>query len=299
MSARSGTESAGVAAAVAAYGIWGFSPIFWKALASIPSDELLAHRVLWSVPVAGALLAATRSGGELAAVFRSFRRSGPIALAALLLSANWLTFIWAVNHDQILATALGYYINPLVSVALGAVVLRERLRPAQVVAVAVAAAGVLHMAIELGELPWIAVVLAGSFGLYGLVRKMAPVAPVAGFGSEMLMLAPLAGLYLATADELAVPTETAALNGVIVCSGLITAAPLVLFNAAAKRLPLATVGFFQYLAPSLSFALAVLLYREPFNRAHAVTFGCVWLALAIYSIDSLRARVVTEPPSEP
>ncbi len=287
-----GSGSAGVACALGAYGIWGFAPAYWKELASFSASEVLAHRVLWSCVVGLALVVLARSGPELASVLRSARRAGPVFGGALLLGANWLTFIWAVNHDQVLATSLGYYINPLLSVVLGVVFLGERLRRWQLVAFAVAAAGVAQLALALGELPWVALVLAGSFGLYGLVRKVAPASPVAGFATETLLLSPLAGLYLwrlGAAGASALPVPELGTNALVAASGIVTAAPLVLFASAAKRLRLATVGFFQYIAPTVAFGLAVGVYGEPFTLPHAITFGCVWMALAIYSIDSLRA----------
>jgi chloramphenicol-sensitive protein RarD len=215
-----------------------------------------------------------------------------MGLAAALLAVNWLIFIWAVNNDEVLATALGYYINPLVSVALGALVLGERLRRGQMIAVAIAAAGVVYMAVASDELPWIAVVLATSFGLYGLIRKVSPTGPVVGFAVEMTLIAPFAVLYLtlfAPVGESTPIFESAAVAGLVALAGIVTAAPLLLFNGAAKRLRLATLGLFQYLAPSLTFLLAVLVYGEAFTASHVVTFACVWSALALYSADSLRA----------
>ncbi len=284
--------SAGVAYAVAAYGLWGVTPAYWKALDAVPAAELLAWRVIWSLVVAAALVALARAGGELRAVLRSARHGFPILVSSLLIGANWFTFLWAVENDQILATSLGYYINPLVSVVFGIAFLKERLRPWQAVAFGVAALGVARMAAGLGALPWVALVLSFSFALYGLVRKTAPVGPVVGFALEIGILTPLAAIYLATlwrGDAAAFPLARPGSNALLAAAGVVTAAPLLLFNSAAKRLRLATLGFFQYLAPSLALLLAVFAYGEPFTRVHAFTFGCVWLALALYSLDSLRA----------
>lgn len=284
--------SAGVLLAVGAFGLWGLTPIYWKSVRFLPADALLAYRVLFSLAVGALLVLVTRSVGTWRRALSSARTVSAMGLAAGLLSVNWLLFIWAVNHDRVLATALGYYINPLVSVALGALVLGERLRRGQLVAVAIAAIGVTCMAVGSGELPWISLVLASTFGLYGLVRKVTPTEPVVGFAVEMTLIAPLALLYLvgfAPAGASAPIFESPGVAALVALAGVVTAAPLLLFNGAAKRLRLATLGFFQYLAPSLTFALAVLVYGEPFTAVHGVTFACVWSALALYSIDSLRA----------
>jgi chloramphenicol-sensitive protein RarD len=197
-------------------------------------------------------------------------------------------FIYAVATDRVIATSLGYYLNPLVNVMFGLLVLDERLRPLQWVAVSIAAFGVGYYILSVGELPWISVTLAGTFGLYGLVRKLAPVEPVDGFGIEMAVLAGpslalLVGLHLLGDAEL--PTGDLGTDALVACSGLLTAAPLLCFNAAARRLPLVTVGILQYIAPSMTLVLAVTLWDEPFGAEQAVTFGCVWAALAIFSLE--------------
>jgi chloramphenicol-sensitive protein RarD len=281
----------GVLYALGAYGIWGFAPIYWRALASVPAPQQLAHRVLWSLAVGVALVLLTRRAAELRSVLRSRRHVLPMLLSALLIGTNWGVFLYAVETDRVLDTSLGYYINPLISVLMGTLLLRERLRPWQIAAVALAAVGVVQLAVSFGKLPWIALVLAVSFALYGLVRKLAPVMPVVGFAFEAAVLAPLGGAYLLFLGSQGGESADATLVArvLLVGSGAFTAMPLLFFNGAAKRLPLSTVGLFQYIAPSISFVLAVALYDEPFTRSHAITFGCVWLALAIYSLDSLRA----------
>jgi chloramphenicol-sensitive protein RarD len=292
------SSSAGVLLALGAFGLWGLTPIYWKAVRFLPPDALLAYRVLWALAVGVLLLVLTGSLGRWRDALSRPRTVAAMGLAAALLAVNWLIFIWAVNNDRVLATALGYYINPLVSVALGALVLGERLRRGQTIAVAVAAIGVACMTIASGELPWIAVVLASSFGLYGLVRKLTPAEPVVGFAVEMTLIAPFAVLYLTTVapDGGSAPIfESPGVAALVSLAGVVTAAPLLLFNGAAKRLRLATLGFFQYLAPSLTFLLAVLVYGEPFTASHAITFACVWSALAIYSVDSIRAMRDEEP----
>lgn len=288
-----GPDSGGAAYALAAYGLWGVAPVYWKALAVLPAGELVGQRVLWSLGVAALLLTWTRRWPALAAATRSRRALAPILLAATLIGANWLTFIWAVNHQRVLATSLGYYVTPLVQVGLGALFLRERLSRLQTLAVALAGAGVLQLALALGGLPWISLVLAFSFAFYGLVRKLAPVDPLPGFALELLLLAPAALLYLVWLGRSGVgvfPADSAWVNAGVAASGLFTAAPLLCFHAAAKRLRLVSVGFFQYLAPSITLVLALAIWREPFGRPQAAAFGCVWAALALFSWELSRRR---------
>jgi chloramphenicol-sensitive protein RarD len=278
--------------ATAAYGFWGLTPLYWKAVEVVPPAELLGHRILWSCAVGVALVAAAGAWPEVRRCVTSPRHGFPILLAALLLACNWLVFLWAVATDRVLATSLGYYVTPLVNVALGVACLGERLSGAQLAALGLASAGVVILALGLGEPPWIALALAGSFGVYGLVRKCALVGPVAGFGVEMLLLAPCAAAYLwalGTDGTGALSGADAKVQALVAGSGAVTAAPLLWFNSAARRLRLATLGFFQYLAPSVALLLAVFAFGEPFTRTHALAFGCVWLALAIYSRSALRA----------
>jgi chloramphenicol-sensitive protein RarD len=282
----------GMLLAVAAYGFWGFAPVYWKLLRAAPASELLAQRVVWSLLVGALLIAMTRRWRELAGVLRSRRQVLPILASSLLIGVNWLIFIEAVNSGRVLATSLGYFLNPLVNVLLGVVFLGERLTRGQLLAVAIGCAGVTVWAVELGEAPWIALSLAASFGLYGLVRKVASVAPLVGFTLETLLLTPpaLAYLaYLAAQGGMALPSESAGVKALVAGAGVITAAPLLCFTSAARLLPLSALGFFQYLAPSISFLLAVWLYGEPFGRAQAVAFSCVWAALAVFTLASRRA----------
>lgn len=289
MQQESHSGSAGVLFALAAYGMWGVAPAYWKAIDAIPAPELLAHRVLWSFVVGALGLTLTRGWPTLVQLLRSRTRLAPVAASALLIGINWLVFLYAVETDRVLETSLGYYINPLMNVGLGAIFLRERLRRAQWIAVGIATTGVAQLIFARGELPWIAGVLATSFGLYGFVRKTASATPVVGFGVETLLLSPLAILYLLSLDGPAFPIDTPPTNWLVVASGLFTAAPLLCFTSAAHRLRLSTLGMFQYIAPSIAFVLAVALYDEPFTPSHAVTFTCVWLALALYTFDALRS----------
>jgi chloramphenicol-sensitive protein RarD len=284
--------SAGVLYALGAYGIWGISPVYWKALEVVPATHLLAHRVLWSMLVGLLLLLLTQRASELRTALRSRRHVLPMLASAALIGINWLTFIWAVVTDRVLETSLGYYINPLINVLFGMIFLGERLRPWQIAAVLLAAVGVLQMAFSLGKLPWISLVLAVTFALYGLVRKVAPVMPVVGFTLETTLLAPMSGAYLLFAHGSGSDALWDASGGVkllVAGTGLLTAVPLLCFNSAARRLRLSTLGLLQYIAPSLAFLLAVAFYGESFTRVHAITFASVWLALAIYTLDSARA----------
>jgi chloramphenicol-sensitive protein RarD len=290
------TTAAGTAFALAAYGLWGLAPAYWKQLSLIPAPELTAWRALYSAAFGVALLVIMRRAHELTGVLRNARELLPIALSAALLGVNWLVFIFAVQIGRITDTSLGYYVNPLVSVALGFVVLGERLRRAQWVAVAVASAGVVWWSTQLGGLPWISTALAVSFALYGLVRKLVPISSLAGFALEMLFLAPPAAIFLAAqpAGSLVLAGAGTDVDLWLAASGLVTAAPLVFFASATRRLPLAAIGIFQYISPSLALLLAVLWYGEPFTRDHAVAFGFVAVALSIFTLDALRT---TREPS--
>jgi chloramphenicol-sensitive protein RarD len=282
--------AAGTAFALAAYGIWGLAPAYWKQLGPIPAAELTAWRTLCSAAFGVALLLMMRRSRELVRALLT-RHALPIAFSAALLGVNWLVFIFAVQTNRITDTSLGYYVNPLVSVGLGFVVLGERLRPVQWWAVAVAAAGVAWWAARLGGLPWISAALAVSFALYGLVRKLAPISSLVGFALEMLFLTPIAAAFLAAqpAGSLELADASAEVGAWLAISGAVTAAPLVFFASATRRLPLTAIGIFQYIAPSLALLLAVFWFGEPFTRDHATAFGFVALALGIFSLDSFRA----------
>jgi len=284
----------GMFAALAAFVTWGLAPLYFRALGSVPPFEIVAHRVLWSALLLALMLATLRfTGGfeRVGAVLRQPRLLALLALTSLLTSSNWLVFIWAIDAGRLLEASLGYFINPLVSVALGAIFLGERLRPLQATAVAIACAGVAWRVWQLGSLPWIPLFLAGTFGLYGLLRKRAPVDAVGGLFIETLVVAPLALawlLWLHAQGSLAFGSGNPA-EWLLPLTGVITAIPLMLFAVGARRLPLATVGFLQYIAPSLNFLVAVLLFREPFDTTQLVGFALIWLALAVYSADMVRA----------
>lgn len=286
MNARS-TSAAGILLAASAYGIWGLFPAFWKLLSHVPPLDVLAHRILWSVLFAAlALVANAGRRAALRAVLSSRRALLALTASGAAISVNWGTFIWAVTHGRVLESSLGYFLNPLVVVALGVVVLGERLRPLQWLAVALAAAGVAVLAWRSGGLPWVALTLAVSFALYGLARKTTPLEPVTGLAVETALMVPPALAYLLLRDGPIMPEP--ATMALLSAGGLLTAVPLVLFGAAALRLPFTTLGFFQYIAPTGHFLLAVLVYGEHVTAGHAVTFGCIWVALALYLFDTWR-----------
>lgn len=282
----------GVACALGAYLAWGLVPVFFKLLKGVPALEIIAHRVVWSALLMAALLALTHGFGAVRATLREPRRLARVALGAALMLINWLTFVWAVNADRILDTSLGYFITPLVSVALGVHVLDERLRPLQRAAVLLAAAGVVNEALRIGGLPWVSLVLAGSFGLYGLLRKQLPLDAASGLFLETLVTAPFALawlLWLGAHGSGAFRADDSAIDLWLIASGAVTALPLLLFALAARRLRLATIGMLQYLAPTLSLLIATLVYREKFDLARGLSFAATWAGLALYSIDLLRA----------
>ena len=281
----------GLAAAIAAFAMWGVLPLYLNLMAAVPALEIMAHRVVWCCVLVLAWLALR---GELAAVRAALAcRTTRLRLAATggLISVNWLVYVWAINNGHVIEASLGYFINPLVSVALGVVVLSERLNRAQWAAVGLAATGVLYLAIVAGRPPWIALVLAMSFGLYGLLRKVVAVESVPALATETLLITPLAGAYLlwlGTQGSGAFGRLGIGMDLLLLGSGLATAIPLALFAYGARRIPLSTVGLTQYLAPSMQLMLGVFFFGEPFPRARAMGFVLIWLALAIYATDALR-----------
>lgn len=283
---------AGVAYGLAAYLFWGFVPIYFKSVAHVAPAEVLAHRIIWSLILMLVLLIWQRRCQVLGLAFADRRSLTLLAGSTTLVAINWYTFIWAVEHEQLLQASLGYFINPLVNVLLGFLFLGERLRPAQQVSVLLATTGVLFLTLQLGELPAIALVLAFSFGTYGLIRKKVPVEAGIGLTVETMLLSPLALAYLVwldAGDRLAFTQQSRTTDLLLMASGPVTALPLLWFAKAARRLRYATVGFLQYLAPTVQFLLAVVIYGEVFSRTHLVAFGCIWTALLIYSLDSWRA----------
>jgi chloramphenicol-sensitive protein RarD len=290
-------DRAGVLFTSGAFFIWGMAPLYFRALGPVFALEVIAHRVIWSVVFLVGLLAATRGFAQVAAVARNPRMLARLALTSFLVTNNWLTFVWAIGAGRILETSLGYFITPQVNVLLGLLFLGERLRPTQWCAVALAVAGVINQIWLLGQLPWISLVLAVTFGSYGLFRKQIPVDPISGLLVETLIASPLALAYLihlGRAGTLHFAHHGRALDAMLVLLGVLTAVPLMLFAAGAQRLRLATVGFVQYLTPSMTFLLAIFVFGEPLGPRRALTFALIWTGIVLYCIDSWR---VTRPPA--
>ena len=276
----------GLLYALAAFGIWGLFPLYLRELASVPPLEVVAHRSVWSLLLLLVVLTVMRRWAWLLQLRQQPRQWLAFIASALLLSVNWLVYIWAIVNGHVLDASLGYFINPLVSVLLGVLVLRERLQPAQWLAVALAAAGVLWLTVDAGRVPWVALILAASFGLYGLLRKTAPLGALEGLTLETLVLAPLvvpALVWFTLQPGGAMARGDWALNGWLWLSGPLTALPLLFFAAAARRLPLATVGLVQYLSPTLQFLLGVHVFGEPMQPARLAGFVLIWAGLAVYS----------------
>ncbi len=284
-------EAAGIWFALTAYGLWGVIPVYFKFVDFAGPFEIIAHRICWAVLVLAVLIALRRQMAGIRHLNR--QRLLWLMVSGSLLAINWSVFIWALLNERMLETSIGYYINPLVNVVLGGLFLSERLNRAQAVAVGLAGVGVLNELLAVGMFPWVGLTLAFSFGFYGLVRKKIMVDSLVGLGVESLLLMPLAAGYLIWLYLTGVGSMAAG-NGAEVAwlalGGPLTVIPLVAFAAAALRLPLTTLGFFQYLAPTLTLLLAIFVYGEPFRTSQAITFGCIWLALAVFSYDAIASQ---------
>jgi chloramphenicol-sensitive protein RarD len=280
----------GVAYGLAAYGLWGVFPLYFAALnrAGVNAQEILLHRIWWSALLLVVIITAQRRWKELFGDLQSRRTLWTLVASTLLISTNWLTFLIAMETNRKTEASLGYFLTPLMNVLLGVTILRERLRPAQLVSVLIAGAGVLVMTSESGKLPWIALLLAVTFAFYGLCRKTVAVDSVMGLAIETLLLAPLAGgalLWLYTTQGIA-PRDTVTWT-LLLLSGVATATPLLCFASAARRLRFVTIGFLQYLGPTIQFLLAVLVFKEPLTERRVACFGLIWIAIAVYSFDTL------------
>ena len=278
--------------ALLTYGSWGLLPIYWKLLYTASALEILAHRMLWSTVFVFGLLAVQKRLNEILELFKSSKNIWLLLLTAFLLGCNWFVYIYAVNTDQIIEASLGYYINPLLNVLMGFIFLRERLNFLQCMALGLAALGVLNFLWDFGSLPWIALSLSFTFALYGLVRKVIPVKPLVGLLIETVLLAPLAIIMISIlmidgSGSFGKQWETDLL---LIGAGVVTSLPLLWFVNAAKRLRYTTMGFFQYLSPSLNLVLGIFLYNEPFTQAHIITFSLIWSGLAIFSINTFNEQ---------
>ncbi len=279
--------------ALSAYLLWGFLPLYMKAMAHISPAEVIAHRILWSVPVAGLLLLVIRQTDDLKKAIRNPRMLGMAAVTATLISVNWGIYVWAIGTGHALDTALGYFINPLFSILLGAVILKEKLKRTQIAALALVVVAVVILTVEAGRLPVVALALTFSWGFYAFFRKTLPIGPNQGFLLEVLLLSPIALGYLVYLNLqggghflMGNATDTILLAS----AGLVTAIPLILYANGAKLLRLSTIGIMQYIAPSMIFITAVFVFHEPFSMAKAVAFPLIWSALVIYTLPMLRQR---------
>jgi chloramphenicol-sensitive protein RarD len=288
---QAATYTRGLWYGVAAYTIWGLSPLYWKALNDVDSLQVLANRVVWAVPVLAAVIVLRGRTSVMRRTMRDPRTMVVALLAAVFLAVNWGIFIWGVATDHVVEISLGYFINPLISVALGVIVLRERLRRGQILAVSFAAAGVLYMTISVGSVPWISLVLAFSFAFYGLLKKRAEAAPaLEGLTAEVSIVAVPALAWMvvqALTGDSALGEEVAG-TALLIGAGAFTAIPLLLFGASAQRIPLSVVGLLQYIAPTLQFLLGVLAFGEAVSADELVGFALVWCGLAVFTADNVR-----------
>lgn len=281
---------------VGAYVLWGVLPVYWKLLAHVPALQIVAHRVVWSFVVLVVLLTATRRWAALRAMMTP-RVVATYTLAAILIAINWLIYIWAVVSGFLLEASLGYFITPLFNVLLGVAVLRERLRPVQWLAVALAAAGVLQLTYVYGRTPWIALVLAVTFGLYGLAKNRAPLCAIDGMTLETGVVVPIAAIYLLLTEHAgtgAFGQASALTEGLLVGGGPMTLLPLLLFASAAQRISLSALGLLQYIAPTMQFLLGAFVFEEPFTRVQLVGYALVWIGLVVFTVEGLFAR---RPPA--
>jgi len=297
--AKAKRERTGVLEAIGSFLIWGFSPLYYRAVGEAGSLEILSHRVIWSLLFCLILIAFSGQTRALLHLFSQARTLLTLFVSALLVSVNWLGFIWAVNNDRALEASMGYFIFPIVMVVLGGIFLNERLNRNQMLALALVVLGVLNLLLGQQQLPWIALLLASSMGLYSLVRKQVPAGPLVGLTMECLLLLPVAALYLLYLErqgELLFGSGAAWMDILLICSALMTALPLILYTSAARKLRLGTLGLLQYLNPTCQFLLAVFLFAEPFSQTHLYTFVLIWSGLALFSIDSQR-RLQRDSPA--
>ena len=285
---RPSLSLAGIGYGLLAYGIWGFFPLYFRQLSHVAPMDVLSHRAVWACVFVGLLLTLRSRWANVAAILRKPRQLGMLALAALLVGSNWLVFLWAVANQQVVASSLGYFLTPLVNVLLGLLVLKEKLNRLEWLSVALALAAIGNEVATLGSLPWVSLFLAGTFGTYGLVRKQVPVDALSGLGLETLCMLPVCGLYaiwMAQTGHAVFAVDSASTAGWLVGAGILTALPLMAFAAATQRLDLATVGMLMYINPTMQFLTAIFIFDEPFQPARLLSFGLIWLGLAVFSIS--------------
>lgn len=299
--AQDKNELVGLLYGVLAFTVWGLMPIYWKLLKQIPSEEILAHRILWSFVFVSVIAALKGKMGEVKKNLKDRKNIKNLVLSAIFISINWGLFIWAVNSDNIIESSMGYYINPIMVITLAMTVLKERLNRMQYISIAFATIGVIIITVQYGKIPWISLLLAASFAMYGLFKKLMKTEPLLGLVLETAILAPIAliylvyklingtsGLYIIT-----VPTMFA-----LLFVGVLTAVPLLWYAMGAKKARLSTIGFCQYISPSISLCLGVLVYGEKFTKTHLISFGFIWTALVIYSISNFGAANKIHKSSE-
>ncbi|MBN1665573.1 MAG: EamA family transporter RarD [Anaerolineales bacterium] len=283
----------GILYAIGAYLLWGVFPVYWKLIQTVPAVEIIAHRILWSFIFVNLVILLSRQWRQLWQLARQPRRLLPYVLMAALLGVNWLTYVWGVNAGYIVETSLGYFINPLVSVLMGVVFLRERLRSWQWVSVALATIGILYLTWQYGALPWIALVLAFSFGTYGLIKKQGSLGATQSFAAEtgfMLLPALVYLVFLEINGRAAFAHSDPRTTFLLIFSGVATGLPLLLFGAGARLIPLSSLGFLQYIAPTMQLMIGLLVYGEPFPQERLVGFGLIWVALGIFTVEGFQAR---------
>ena len=283
----------GILYGIGAYMLWGFFPIYWKFLHDVPALQVIGHRIAWSFVLLLAYVALSGQWRTFRASAMSWRTIGIYSIAAVLLSFNWLIYVWGVNAGFIVETSLGYFINPLLSVLLGVIFLRERLRPLQWLPVGIAAIGVAYLTFVYGRLPWIALSLAFTFGFYGFVKKLSPLGSLHGLTLETGIVFPVAVIYLAIigfSGSGSFLQDGAFTDLFLIGAGLVTTIPLLMFASAAKQIPLTIVGLLQYIAPTIQFLIGVFVYKEPFDHAHFIGFAIVWVALIIFAVESYMAN---------
>jgi chloramphenicol-sensitive protein RarD len=292
----------GILNGIAAYLLWGVFPIYWKLLHDVPAMQVIGHRIIWSFALLILFILLTKQWKEFRSAALTPKTLGIYSIAGALLTVNWLVYVWGVNAGFIVETSLGYFINPLISVLLGVIFLHEQLRPTQWIPVVLATAGVTYLTVAYGRLPWIALSLAFSFGFYGFVKKLAPLGSLYGLTLETGIVFPIALLYLAfvaLSGTGAFSHEGAQIDLLLIGAGVVTTIPLLMFASAARQIPLTVVGLLQYIAPTMQFLIGVFLYKEPFDRAHLIGFGVVWIALVIFWVENFMAnRMPVQPIPE-
>ncbi|MBN8210671.1 EamA family transporter RarD [Bacillus sp. NTK071] len=295
-------QTIGIISGAGAYFLWGILPLYWKLVADVPSEEVLAHRIIWSFVFMIAILLVlgklSSFQKELISILSQPKKLTAIAFASLFITINWYAFIWAVNHDHVIQTSLGYYINPLISVLLGILFLKERLSFWQMISFALATIGVLNLVFRFGEIPWVSLVLALSFSIYGLLKKTARLGALTGLTIETLFITPFALIYLISVRDSvgdALYVENTTILALLLGAGIVTAVPLLLFATGANRISLSMIGFLQYIAPTLMLIQGVFLYDETFTSAHFISFVLIWAALLIFTLSRTKIFQRIEP----